>query len=98
MVTAVESGDAYSFNVSRTTLRTGKVKVTLVNQQGQERPHTFVVKSLDGNSDVLNMPQVQPGNRAEMEFDLTAAGTYNFLCELRGHADRGQRGSFTVTQ
>ena len=95
-VRASENGNAYSFEVSNSNLKTGKVKVTLTNA-GPERPHTFVVKKSDGTN-LAEISETQPGGTGTVEFDLTAAGTYQFQCDLRGHADRGQRGSFTVTQ
>ena len=69
-VTARETGDAYVFDVSQTTLRLGRVRITLINQ-GPERPHTFVVKGLDGNTDLLNISQIDPGNRTTREFEIT---------------------------
>lgn len=95
-VRAGERGDQYFFEVSNTSLKTGKVKVTL-NNAGPERPHTFVVKKLDGSGNLAELKQVDPNTSGTLEFDLTSAGTYQFQCDLRGHADRGQKGSFTVT-
>jgi len=91
-----ENGDSYFFEVSQTNLKTGKVKVTLENS-GPERPHTFIVKKLDNSGNLAEISQVEPRLSGSVEFDLTAAGTYQFQCDLRGHADRGQRGSFTVS-
>lgn len=93
-VRAGESGQNYYFQVSTTSLTTGKVKVTMTNA-GPERPHTFVVRS--GNTKVAEISETQPGQTRSVEFELTSAGTYQFVCDLRGHADRGQSGAFTVS-
>ena len=91
-----ERGEQYFFELSNTNLKTGKVKVTLSNG-GPERPHTFVVRKLDKSGNLAEIQQVQPNLTGTVEFDRTAAGTYQFQCDLRGHADRGQKGSFTVS-
>jgi uncharacterized cupredoxin-like copper-binding protein len=95
-VTAGERGEQYYFTVNNTNLKAGKVKVTL-NNAGPERPHTFVVKTLDGNGNIAELDQVEPTKTGTLEFELPAAGSYQFMCELRGHADRGQKGTFTVS-
>jgi plastocyanin len=94
-VRAGERGEQYFFEVSNTNLKAGKVKVTLTNA-GPERNHTFVVKKLDNSGNLAEIDEVQPNLTGTAEFDLTA-GTYQFQCDLRGHADRGQKGSFTVS-
>ncbi len=95
-IRAGERGDQYFFEVSNTNLKTGKVKVTM-NNAGPERPHTFVVKKLDGSGNLAELKQIEPNQTGTVEFDLTSAGTYQFQCDLRGHAGRGQKGSFTVS-
>ena len=35
---------------------------------------------------------------ADIKFTVQDAGVYNFLCFQRGHADRGQKGTFTVAK
>jgi uncharacterized cupredoxin-like copper-binding protein len=95
-VTSGERGDQYYFDVSSTHLKTGKVRVTLSNS-GPERQHTFVVKKQDGSGNLAEIKQTDPRKTGTVEFELTSAGTYQFQCDLRGHADRGQKGTFTVT-
>ena len=40
---------------------------------------------------------VSPASAPRMEFTPLAPGTYQFLCYQRGHADKGQTGTLTVT-
>lgn len=95
-VRAGERGQEYYFELSSTSLRTGRVKVTFTNA-GPERDHTFVIRNSAG-AVVTQITETRPGQTRTAEFELTAAGTYAFVCDLRGHADRGQRGSLTVGQ
>ena len=67
------------------------------NPSTSARNHTFELKTLDGSGDVFKSDQIEPGKTVDFQFTVTAPGTYNFLCYQRGHADRGQTGTLTVT-
>jgi len=95
-VRAGENGQEYFFEVSNTDLTTGKVKVTMTND-GPERPHTFIVRDSGGET-IAEIEETEPGETGTVEFELTDAGSYTFICDLRGHVDRGQSGTFTVTE
>jgi plastocyanin len=91
---AGERGQEYYFSEKEIKLKPGQVKVTLTND-GPDRPHNFVVKNLDGNGDLVATDRVNPGASVEVSFAVVT-GTYNFLCTLPGHADRGAKGTIVV--
>lgn len=93
-VTAGERGQSYYFDVSSTTLQTGTVSLTFTNS-GPDRPHSFAVRTSGGQT-IVEVPETQVGGTRTVEFELPSAGTYQFICTLRGHSDRGQSGTFTV--
>jgi uncharacterized cupredoxin-like copper-binding protein len=41
--------------------------------------------------------RIMPGQSGRLEFTIREAGTYEYYCNLPGHADRGQKGTLTVT-
>jgi FtsP/CotA-like multicopper oxidase with cupredoxin domain len=63
------------------------IEVTNEGQAG----HNF---SLEGQA----TPMLQPGESATLEVPSLAPGTYEFICEVAGHADGGMRGTLTVGQ
>lgn len=93
-VTAGERGQNYYFDVSTTSLQTGTVSLTFTNS-GPERPHSFAVRDAGGQT-IAEVPETQVGGSRTVEFELPSAGSYQFICTLRGHSDRGQTGTFTV--
>jgi uncharacterized cupredoxin-like copper-binding protein len=99
-ITAVENGDKYFFDPdpSALQLKSGEITVHVVNPSTNMRAHTFEVKALTGDGDIVKSEQVQPGTEADIKFTIQDAGVYNFLCFQRGHADRGQKGTLTVAK
>ena len=91
---AGETGQAYFFSQKEIKVKPGQVKVTLTND-GPERPHNFVIKNLNGQGDLASMDRLNPGQSNSVTFTLVA-GTYQFICSLPGHADRGAQGTFVV--
>jgi manganese oxidase len=59
-----------------------------VTNQGQTA-HNF---ALEG----VATPMLQPGQSATLEVPSLQSGTYEFICEVPGHADAGMRGTLTV--
>ena len=90
------SGSEYFFEPNTISMRAGKVTIKL-NNAGPERPHTLTVRGADGK-DVAKIERTNPNSSGTVEFTLEEAGTYQFLCVLPGHADRGQKGTITVAQ
>ena len=92
----VKAGEYY-FEPQDFRVRPGAVVVTMTNE-GPERPHTFVVKNKSGDGDLAKTERVAQGQMATLEFNVTEEGTYEVYCNLPGHADRGQRGTLTVSR
>jgi uncharacterized cupredoxin-like copper-binding protein len=93
----VEAGDKYSFDPSSIQVKAGLITIHYSNPAGSARNHTFELKTIDGSADVFKSDQIEPGKTVDFQFTVTAPGTYQYLCYQRGHADRGQTGTLTVT-
>lgn len=93
-VLEIRAGD-YFFEPKDVSVRTGAVRVTLSNS-GPERPHTWVIKTLNGGGDLARTDRIAVGGSGTIEFTVSEPGTYEVYCSLPGHADRGQRGTLTV--
>ena len=84
----VEADDFY-FEPTYVTAKSdaGEIKIDITNEG--EAEHTFT-------SDELGVDQeVQPGEKQEVEVDLSESGTFEFYC--RYHKDRGMRGAIVVS-
>ncbi len=97
-LTAGEEGEnKYFFEPNKLTLKAGEVTVKLTNKAGNQRPHTLAVKDASGK-EIFRSDRVQPGQAADVKFTVADAGTYQILCVLQGHADKGQTGTLTVVK
>jgi uncharacterized cupredoxin-like copper-binding protein len=67
----------------------GPITIEVTNE-GQAA-HNF---SLEGQA----TPMLQPGESATLEVPSLDSGTYEFICEVAGHAEGGMRGTLTVGQ
>jgi uncharacterized cupredoxin-like copper-binding protein len=65
----------------------GPITIEVINE-GQAA-HNF---SVEGEA----TPMLQPGQSATLQVPSLEAGTYEFICEVAGHADGGMRGTLTV--
>jgi plastocyanin len=93
----VKSGD-YFYDPTDFQVRPGTIVVTMTNE-GPERPHTFTVKNKTGDGDLFKSERVPVGGEpVTLEFTVAEEGTYELYCNLPGHADRGQRGTLTVSR
>ncbi|MGH2587543.1 MAG: plastocyanin/azurin family copper-binding protein [Dehalococcoidia bacterium] len=93
----VNAGD-YFYAPTDFQVRPGTVVVTMTNE-GPERPHTFTIKNQTGDGDLFKSDRVPVGGEpVTLEFAVTEEGTYELYCNLPGHADRGQRGTLTVSR
>jgi plastocyanin len=90
----VEMGDWF-YEPASWTVRTGTVNVTLVNNS-EERQHTFVIRNQAGEGNLAESEPIEAGATGTLAFNISAPGTYEVFCRLRGHADRGQKGTLTV--
>jgi uncharacterized cupredoxin-like copper-binding protein len=92
----VKAGD-YFYEPKEISVRPGTIVVTMPNE-GPERPHTFTVRNKSGSGDLFKSERVNQGQTATLEFEIMEEGTYELYCNLPGHADRGQRGTLTVSR
>ena len=88
-LTMREQGPQYLFDPNQLTVPTGQVAFTLVNN-GQ-RPHNFVVPAAN-----FSQPEVPRGQTVQATLNFPTPGTFPFVCDLPGHAERGMRGTITV--
>jgi uncharacterized cupredoxin-like copper-binding protein len=95
-LTATEAGQQYGFDPSTFTAKTGNVTIKYSNKAGNNRPHTLEIKTSDGKS-LVKSEEIDPGKSTDVSFTLASAGTYQFICYNPGHADRGQKGTITVS-
>jgi uncharacterized cupredoxin-like copper-binding protein len=93
---ALEQGQAYLFNQTELRVKPGAVTVRFSNAATSGRPHTFDVKTKDGSGDIVRSDRVDPGKSLDVSFNVTEEGSYQFICLLPGHADRGQKGTLIV--
>jgi plastocyanin len=91
----VRAGDFF-YEPSPLSAKVGTIVVTMQNVSTENRPHTFVVKGRDG-SDMAKTERIAAGQSGTLEFTIREAGAYEYYCNLPGHADRGQKGTLTVT-
>jgi uncharacterized cupredoxin-like copper-binding protein len=97
-ISAIEqTADKFVFEPATLNVRAGQqVTVHYSNPTTNKFPHTFVVKTADGNGEIVKSEQVRPGNTLDINFMIPDAGTFQLLCIQRGHADKGQTGTVTV--
>ncbi len=83
------TGTDFKFDPATINATAGQtINVTLKNN-GQSR-HTFVLKEANVNIGA------DPGQTATASFKAPAAGTYQFICDVPGHADQGMTGQLIV--
>ena len=78
------------YDVNTITAKVGQpVTVNLQNTGALE--HSFVIDQFN-----VKLEHVQAGQSATATFTPTAAGTYEFYCDVAGHKDAGMKGTLTV--
>ncbi len=80
----------YSIDPKVINVAAGHIKVKVVN--AGKFPHNFGVMV---NGKDMKSPNVDPGGSAIFEVDL-APGTYDTLCDLPTHKDKGMAGTIVV--
>ena len=88
----VERGNQWLFEPNQISVSAGQVQLSFRNS-GQ-RNHNFVVRLPSG---VQRTPDVGGGRSAEQTFTFPAAGTYEAICDLPTHEQRGMKMTITVT-
>ena len=85
--------DEYFFNLSRLSVPAGRLVLQLKNNG--EDDHDFRIVGPRGTPRA-ETGVVRPDRLGTIRTRLTR-GRYTYLCTLADHADRGMKGSFTVT-
>jgi uncharacterized cupredoxin-like copper-binding protein len=79
----------FSFNPNKITIP-ADTDVTIELTNTGVLAHDFVVEKLNVSSGLVN-----PGEKKSVTFKA-AAGSYEFICSVEGHADAGMYGTLTV--
>jgi plastocyanin len=87
-----EQGPAYFYNPKDVTVPAGTVRFLFRNTGS--RNHNYVIRLPGGEQ---RIPDVGAGQTREQTFTLNQPGTFNVLCDLPTHAQRGMTGTLTVT-
>lgn len=90
----VELGDWF-FEPATWNVRTGSVTFNMRNSS-PERRHTMSVRNLSGGGVLAESEELEAGQSGTFTFNVTAPGSYEVFCRIRGHEDRGQKGTLVV--
>lgn len=84
----------FSYSLSRTKVRAGRVIVELVNR-GQDT-HDLDMRRIGGTR-IFRFPDVQPGQVVDREWKL-APGRYKLWCAVADHNERGMHAVLRVVR
>ena len=84
----------FSYSLSRTKVRAGRVIVELVNR-GQDT-HDLDLRRIGGTR-IYRFPDVQPGQVVDREWRL-APGRYKLWCAVADHNERGMHAMLRVVR
>jgi plastocyanin len=90
----------FGFKLSTKTVAHGAVTFIVTNAGAI--PHTFKVcskptKTAANTCTGKTTPQIATGGKATLKYTFPAAGTYEYVCTLPGHAAGGMKGLLKVT-
>lgn len=84
------SGSEFAFSPAKLTVNKGDmVEITFKNDG--KFPHNLTITDLG-----VATKTIQPGEEDTISFAADKVGSYQFLCTVPGHADRGMIGTFIV--
>jgi plastocyanin len=92
----IKAGDWY-FEPNNLTVKAGSPVTVTFQSTGPMFPHTFNIKNLNGEGELFSSERFENGTTGTFTFTVSQPGSYQILCLIRGHADRGQTGTLTVT-
>lgn len=84
----------FSYSLSRTKVRAGRVIVELVNR-GQDT-HDLDIRRIGGTR-IFHFPSVQPGQVVDRELKLVP-GRYLLWCAIADHQERGMHAVLRVVR
>jgi len=90
----------FSFTLSSKTAPHGSITFNVTNKGNV--PHDFKLCSAAGSTTALTCAgkgtaMISGGGTAKLTVTVAKAGTYEYLCDVPGHAAAGMKGSFKVT-
>ena len=97
---AAGSPSEFKFKLSATSVPTGSVTFKVTNKGAL--PHTFFVcsSSKGGSANTCagkGTAQISPGASATLTINFKTAGSFEYLCQVPGHAAAGMKGDLKVT-
>ena len=84
----------FSYRLSRTKVRAGRVIVELVN--GGEDTHDLDIRRIGGTR-IFHFPSVLPGQVVDRRLKLTP-GKYQLWCAIANHAEQGMHAVLRVVR
>ena len=78
------------YDATTLTAKVGQ-PVTVNIQNAGALEHSFVIDQLN-----VKLEHIQAGQTSSVTFTATAAGTYEFYCDVPGHKAAGMKGTLTV--
>ena len=81
----------FAVEPSTGSLEPGSYTARVVNEGG-----TVHALKVDGPTGETESAELQPGESAELELDLSEAGEYELTCPVGDHRDRGMEASLAV--
>ena len=85
----------------------GRPRIGVLALQGAFREHARALRAVGADVVEVRLPQqlegldglvIPGGESATFTFTAPAAGTYQYVCTVPGHAPAGMVGTFTVTE
>ncbi len=84
------AGNEFSFSPSSITVKKGQtIKITFKNVG--KYPHNFTISDLN-----LHTKTLQPGETDSIEFTADKVGTFEYMCTVDSHAEKGMKGTLIV--
>ncbi|HZE87464.1 MAG TPA: cupredoxin domain-containing protein [Methylomirabilota bacterium] len=90
MVNVTIKGSEFSFSPMTVTLKKD-AKVHLTFENAGKFPHNFIIKDLN-----VATKTIQPGQQDTVDFTVNKAGSFQFICGVDSHADKGMIGTLIV--
>lgn len=83
-------GNEYAFSPATLTVKNNQ-PVTILFKNTGKYPHNFSISELDVKSKTI-----RTGQEDTVTFTPTKTGSFEYVCTVPGHADRGMKGTLLV--
>jgi plastocyanin len=91
-IQVIVEGNEFAFTPSSFTLKQGQA-VELTFKNTGKYPHDLSIEGINVSTKVI-----PSGQQDVITFTPDKTGEFNFTCTVTGHADKGMKGTITVTQ